>query len=65
MRFFFLLGMRETCPGGQQNTLLTLGNNIYTKKKFLANIYPFIVNKKNGRKRSEICSESIIKTPKL
>ena len=40
--------------------LWTLGNNIYTKKKFLTNIYLFIVNNRN---KSEICSKSIITTP--
>ena len=41
--------------------LLTLGNNLYTKKTFLTNIPLFIVNKKNGRKRSEIWSQLIMK----
>ena len=43
----------------------TLGNNIYTKKKFLTNIYLFIVYNRNTRKRSEICSKLIIKTPEF
>ena len=42
-----------------------MGNNIYIKKKFLTNIYLFIVNNRNSRKRSEIRSKSIIKTPEL
>ena len=45
--------------------LKTLGNNIYTKKKFLKNIFLFIMNNRNTRKKSEICSKSIKKTPKL
>ena len=43
----------------------TLGNNIYTKKKFLTNIYLFRVNNRNTRKRSKICLNLIMKTPEL
>ena len=43
--------------------LYTLGNNIYTRKNSLTNIYLYIVNNSNTRKRWEICSKSTIKTP--
>ena len=43
--------------------LLTLGNNIYTRKKFLTNIYLFIVNNRNTR--SEICPKLMIKALRL
>ena len=42
--------------------LYTLGNNIYARKNFLTNIYLFIVNNSNSRKRCEICSKLTIKT---
>ena len=44
--------------------LYTLGNNsIYTRKTSPTNIYLAIVNNGNTRKRCEICSKLIIKTP--
>ena len=43
--------------------LFTLGNNSYTRKKFLTNICLFIVNNRNTR--SKICPKLMIKAPKL
>ena len=43
--------------------LLTLGNNIYTRMKFLTNIYLFIVS--NRDTRSEICPKLKIKAPRF
>ena len=39
------------------------GNDIYTGKNFSTNIYLFIVNNSNTRKRCEICSKLTIKSP--
>ena len=43
--------------------LYTLGNNIYTRKNSPTNIYLFIVNNSNIRKRCEIHTKLRIKTP--
>ena len=43
--------------------LQTLSNNIYSRKSFPADIYLFKVNKRNTKKRCEICSALTIKTP--
>ena len=43
--------------------LYTSGNNIYTRKTSPTNIYLFIVNNSNIRKKCEICSKLRIKTP--
>ena len=43
--------------------LYTLGNNIYTGKNSSKNIYLFLVNNSNTRKRCEICSKLTIKSP--
>ena len=42
--------------------LYTLGNNIYRRKNSPKNIYLFIVNNSNTRKRCETCSKLTIKT---
>ena len=43
--------------------LYTLVNDIYTEKSSSTNIYLFIVNNINTRKRCEICSKLTIKSP--
>ena len=43
--------------------LYTLGNDIYTGKNSSINIYLFVVNNGNTRKRCKICSKSTIKSP--
>ena len=42
--------------------LYTLGKDIYTGKNFSTNIYLFIVNNGNTRKRCEICLKLTIKS---
>ena len=44
--------------------LYAMGNNIYTRKNSPTNIYLFIVNNSNNRKRCEICTNLRINTPK-
>ena len=43
--------------------LYTSGNNIYIRKNSPIDIYLFIVNNSNTRKRCERCSKLTIKTP--
>ena len=43
--------------------LYTLVNNIYTRKNSSTNIYLFIVNNSNIRKRCKICLKLRTKTP--
>ena len=43
--------------------LYTLGNDIFTGKNSPTNIYMFIVNNSNTRKRCEIFSKLTIKSP--
>ena len=43
--------------------LYILGNNIYTRSNFLANIYLLLVTNGNTSKRCEICSKLTMKTP--
>ena len=43
--------------------LYTLGNDIYTGKNSMTNVYVFIVNNSNTRKRCELCSKLTLKLP--
>ena len=43
--------------------VLTLGNDIYTSEKSPTNVYLFIVNNRNIKKRCEIFSKLRTKTP--
>ena len=46
------------------NLLIEMRNlNEMSRKAYLSNIYLFKVNNENTRKRCEICSKLIIKTP--